>query len=91
MVVALLRRLDKVKNATDTDGTAYGVHSTRESFGHHAAAISIAIVFGEAEAIVQGICRAPRTGVRPACIGQADGGATGRRSAAKCRSAPAAE
>ena len=56
-VVALLRRLDKMKNATGTDGTAYGVHSTHEFFGHHAAAISIAIVSGEAEAIVQGISK----------------------------------
>jgi hypothetical protein len=46
--VALLRRLDKMKNATGTDGTAYGVHSTHDFFGHHAAAISIAIVSGEA-------------------------------------------
>ena len=56
-VVATLRRLDKTTNAAGTDGTAYGVYSTHGFFAHHAAAISIAIVTGEAEAIVQGVSK----------------------------------
>eukprot|EP00966_Prymnesium_polylepis_P165390 3823662-Prymnesium_polylepis.1 len=67
-----------MKNATGTDGTAYGVHSTHEFFGHHAAGISIAIVSGEVEAIVQGISKDETR-----MTGQAE-----TRSAAKCQSAP---
>ena len=32
-------------------------HSTHDFYGHHAAAISLAIVTGEAEAIVSGVSR----------------------------------
>ena len=44
-VVALLRRLDK-RSCADT--TRYGEYSTHDFYGHHAAAISLAIVTGEA-------------------------------------------
>ena len=49
-VTALLRRLDK-RSCADT--TRYGEYSTHDFYGHHAAAISLAIVTGEAEAIVR--------------------------------------
>ena len=39
------------------DTTRYGAHSTHDFYGHHAAAISLAIVTGEAEAIVNGVSR----------------------------------
>ena len=53
-VTALLRRLDK-RSCADT--TRYGEYSTHDFYGHHAAAISLAIVTGEAEAIVSGVSR----------------------------------
>ena len=53
-VTTLLQRLEK---RLCTDATCYGDHSTRSFFGHHAAAISLAIVTGEAEAIVSGVSR----------------------------------
>ena len=53
-VTALLRRLDK-RSCADT--TRYGEHSTHDFYGHHAAAISLAIVTGEAEAVVSGVSR----------------------------------
>ena len=39
------------------DTTSYGEYSTHDFYGHHAAAISLAIVTGEAEAIVSGVSR----------------------------------
>ena len=53
-VTALLRRLAK-RSCADT--TRYGEYSTHDFYGHHAAAISLAIVTGEAEAIVSGVSR----------------------------------
>ena len=53
-VTALLRRLDK-RSCADT--TRHGEYSTHDFYGHHAAAISLAIVTGEAEAIVSGVSR----------------------------------
>ena len=50
-MTALLRRLAK-RSCADT--TSYGEYSTHDFYGHHAAAISLAIVTGEAEAIVSG-------------------------------------
>ena len=43
-MTALLRRLDK-RSCADT--TRYGEYSTHDFYGHHAAAISLAIVTGE--------------------------------------------
>ena len=51
-VTALLRRLDK-RSCADT--TRYGEYSTHDFYGHHAAAISLAIVTGEA--VVSGVLR----------------------------------
>ena len=47
-------RVDK-RSCADT--TRYGEYSTHDFYGHHAAAISLAIVTGEAEAIVSGVSR----------------------------------
>ena len=54
VVVALLLRLSK---KTGTDGTRYGMYSTRDFVSHHATAISMAIVTGAATAIVDGISK----------------------------------
>eukprot|EP00966_Prymnesium_polylepis_P040945 950149-Prymnesium_polylepis.1 len=51
-VTALLRRLAKRWCA---DTTSYGETSTHDFYSHHAVAISLAIVTGEAEAIVNGV------------------------------------
>ena len=53
-MTALLRRLDK-RSCADT--TRYGEYSTHDFYGHHAAAISLAIVTGDAEALVNGVSR----------------------------------
>ena len=53
-MTALLRRLNK-RSCADT--TRYGAYSTHNFYGHHTAAISLAIVTGEAEAIVNGVSR----------------------------------
>ena len=50
-VEKLVRRLSKVQGV---DGTRYGVHSPRSFFAHHAAAISMACVRGDAETLVHG-------------------------------------
>ena len=51
----LLIHLDKTK--TGIDSTVYGENSTRSFYGHHAAAISIACVTGDAEAVIHGVSR----------------------------------
>ena len=53
-MTVLLRHLDKRLCA---DTTRYGGYSTHDFYGHHAAAISLAIATGEAEAIVNGVSR----------------------------------
>ena len=50
-VESLVRRLSKIQGA---DGTTYGVHSPRSFFEHHAAAISMACVWGDSEMLVDG-------------------------------------
>ena len=50
-VEKLVRRLSKVQGV---DGTKYGVHSPRSFYAHHTAAISMACVRGDAEALVHG-------------------------------------
>ena len=53
-VTALLQRLEK---RLCTDATCYGDHSTRSFSSHHAAAISLAIVTGDEEALVKGVSK----------------------------------
>ena len=50
-VEKLVRRLSKIQGV---DGTKYGVHSLRSFYAYHAAAISMACVRGDAEALVRG-------------------------------------
>ena len=51
-VEGVVRRLDKLPG---TDRTVYGDHSTRSFYAHHAAAMSMACVIGDAEAILHGL------------------------------------
>ena len=50
-VERLVRRLAKVPGM---DGTKYGEHSLPSFFAHHAAAISMACVWGDSEMLVDG-------------------------------------
>ena len=59
----LVRRLSKIQGV---DGTKYGVHSPRSFYAHHTAAISMACVRGDAEALVHG---ASRKETRMTCVG----------------------
>ena len=57
-VESLVRRLSKIQGV---DGTKYGVHSPHSFYAHHVAAISMACVRGDAEALVHGVsCKETR-------------------------------
>ena len=51
-VEGVVHRLDKLPG---TDRTVYGDHSTRSFYAHLAAAMSMACVIGDAEAILHGL------------------------------------
>ena len=53
-VEALIRRLDKVEGQ---DGTKYGRYSTQSFFVHHSGSISMQIVQGDAEVLMQGVSK----------------------------------
>ena len=53
-VESLIRRLHRTRG---TDRTIYGDYSTRSFFAHHATALSMACVIGDAEAILGELSR----------------------------------
>ena len=50
-VESLVRHLSKIQGV---DGTTYGVHSSRSFYAHHAAAIEMACMRGDAETLLHG-------------------------------------